>query len=35
MQENGFIQKKARSKQYPAETFTDADELALFVHTPA
>ena len=25
MQENGFTLKKARSRQYPTETITDAD----------
>ena len=25
MKENGFTLKKARSRQYPAETITDAD----------
>ena len=35
---NGFTLKKARSRQYPAETITDvdyADEIALLANTPA
>ena len=35
---NGFTLKKARSRQYPAETMTDidyADDIALLANTPA
>ena len=38
MKENGFALKKARRRQYPAETITDvdyADDLVILVHTPA
>ena len=38
MKENGFTLKKARSRQYPAETITNAiyaDDIALLVNTPA
>ena len=37
IKENGFILKKARSKQYPAKTITDTDyanDLALLANTP-
>ena len=38
IKENGFTLKKARSKQYPAETITDADNAddeALLANTPS
>ena len=38
IKENSFTLKKARSKQYPTETMTDADyteNLELFTNTPA
>ena len=38
MSENGFTLQKARSRQYPAETLTDADymdDLALLTNIPA
>ena len=38
IKENGFILKKARSRQYPAETTTDADyadDIVLLANTPA
>ena len=37
MNENGFKIKKARSRQYTAETFTDADtaeDIVLLANTP-
>ena len=37
IKENGFTLKKARSRQYPAETITDAnytDDLVLLTNTP-
>ena len=38
IKENGFTLKKARSRQYPAETMTDVDytdDLALLANTPS
>ena len=37
MKENGFTLKKARGRQYPAETITDAyyaDDIVLLANTP-
>ena len=37
MKENGFILKKGRSRRYPAQTITDAedaDDMALLANTP-
>ena len=37
MKDNGFTLKKARSRQYPAQTITDADyadDVALLANTP-
>ena len=38
MKDNGFTLKKARSRQYPAQTIKDADyahDIALLANTPA
>ena len=35
MKDNGFKLAKERSRRYPAQTITDADDIALLVNTPA